>query len=296
MDLKTLTCCLLTALTAGLAGCERHETARTAPAEETAPYIVATDPQLACIASRVAPDGIVVHTVAPPDPESHAHAWAPSREDARLLRKAALVVSGGAGADGWLDLLGVRDDRLVRIGTAMREALITVSTSTHSHGPSGVHSHAILAPRPWLDPSLGLLAASEIGDAIVASELASREDIDAKSATIVRPLSDIRDAMTSGADNLLIVSTSEAWRYPARRIGAAISVVDPGTEAVWVRVEITAARASRVVLIGELDRDAIQASLDGTGVEIIGTLSVGDDECAWLDALDDFNRALRGGQ
>ncbi|GAB4546949.1 MAG: hypothetical protein Tsb0013_06270 [Phycisphaerales bacterium] len=272
-------------------GCSDHQPASDSKAEaaHSQPTIVVTDHQLECIVARMVPAGTRIEIVAPDDPEAHEHAWSPTRERARTLRNASLVITAGGGTDAWIDLLGLRDDRVLRLADAFDDRLIVVDTDTHSHGLAGEHSHPIHAPRPWLDPTFAAVCVERIGRRLTADGLVLAETFD--DTTIRAPLASIADALQRDATGVLIVTTSDAWRYPARAIGADVVVVEPSTDPVWIRVEVSASNARRVVVIGDLDIGAIRPTLEESGVQV-ASIAQGQDACSWLDALDAFAQAV----
>ncbi len=281
---------LLLLVTVLLGACSEAQTPPTAPRAPTQRTVVVTDPQLACLVGRMLASDVRMEIIAPPDPESHDHTWAPTREQARMIRDATMVVTGGAGADGWLDLLGVRSDRLERVSDAVKDDLIVVSSDSHSHGASGSHSHVVYAPRPWLDPRRGVRILGWLSDTLTHEGLSADNDERA-----MGPLRDIFVSLRLESTDTLVVSTSASWHYPAEAVGASVAIVEQGTDPVWVRVEVNAAQPKRVVLVGDLDAQGVRAALEGSSVEVIA-IEMGEDECSWLDALEAFAKAIRASE
>ncbi|MEM1423331.1 MAG: zinc ABC transporter substrate-binding protein [Planctomycetota bacterium] len=277
-------------LCALLVACDNAPPQPTPQTEETTtPTIVVTDPQLACLIEPALPATVTLTTIAPDDPEAHATRWSPDRAQARTLRNADLVVTAGAGTDAWLAIIGLRDDRVLRLAGADTDPLIPIATETHSHGPGGEHSHTVYAPRPWHAPDLAQRMTESIGarlraDGLVDSVAYDDSEVRSRLATI--------DAIMPGStDNLLVVTTSDAWRYAAQRVGAGVLVVDDDAEPATVRVEISSTTARRVILIGDVDAQGVRGILRGSGINVID-IPTGDDACSWLDTLETFARAV----
>lgn len=280
--LPTLACCA-----------ERTNPAPTTSTQDTARTVVVTDPHLACLIDDDLEGDATVTVIAPPDPTAHATSWSPDRTTARTLRNADLVITTGAGTDAWLDLLGLRDDRRLTLAPTIRDRMIAIGTDTHSHGPAGEHSHTVYAPRPWLAPDL----ARQTIDAIT-SRLTREGLIDpvAYDDTALRArLTGIRAMLDEARADSMLVTTHEEWRYAAESAGISVAVVEDGSDPVWIRVEVTAANAQRVILAGDIDTESVREALDGSGIEITA-LTLDGEGCSWLDALEAFAKALTGGR
>lgn len=271
-----------------LASCAEQEQTDTqtsiAPDVRT---VVITDPHLACLVEPLLAEDVALVTVAPDDPTDHDTGWSPEREDARALRNADLVVTPGGGSDFWLDIIGLREDRVLRLANAYPDALIPIATDTHSHGPGGEHSHTIYAPRPWHEPGLAERATVSIESRLRSDGLLGSTD-DHPSRT---ELALIDLALPDNANTTLVVTTRDAWRHGARRVGARALTVEPDADPVWVRVEVSASNAQRVILVGDIDAEGVRATMEDAAIEIL-EIPLSDDPCGWVDALRAFADAL----
>lgn len=264
-------------LAATLGACSEAQSPKQSdtPGEPVEAYIVVTDPQLACLVGLVSDTPVKV--VAPPDPTAHTHRWTPDREQARTLRDASHIVSAGAGTDAWLDTLGVRRDRVIRVSDGLEDDLIVLESVTHSHGPNGSHSHDVYTPRPWLDPVLAARLRPTLARALGENTL--RTTIET-------------DESFGDANGTLIVTDNDAWRYPARRAGAHVLVADPDDDPTWIRVEVASTGVRRLILIGPFDEHSVREAIGIVGFEVISIDTSSADPCAWREQVDALMRAI----
>jgi len=101
-------------------------------------------------AQRIAADHAEVIFPAPPDVDPAF--WMPDTETIRAYQKADLVLLNGAGYASWLEKASLPRLRQVNTSASFQDGYIAVQEDvTHSHGPTGDHSHAGTAFTTWLD-------------------------------------------------------------------------------------------------------------------------------------------------
>ena len=78
--------------------------------------------------------------------------WMPDEQAIRDYQKADLILLNGAGYAKWVNKVSLPRLRQVDTSASFAEGYIAVrDTITHSHGPTGEHSHAGTAFTTWLD-------------------------------------------------------------------------------------------------------------------------------------------------
>jgi zinc transport system substrate-binding protein len=94
--------------------------------------------------------------------------WSPEPEIIVEYQQADVILLNGAGYAVWTANVTLPRSRLVNTTAALTDQLIPVqSTVTHTHGPSGDHSHGDTAFTTWLDPGIAIEQARAVLDAAV---------------------------------------------------------------------------------------------------------------------------------
>jgi zinc transport system substrate-binding protein len=94
--------------------------------------------------------------------------WSPEPEIIAEYQQADLILLNGAGYAAWTANATLPRSRLVNTTAALTDQLIPVqSTVTHTHGPSGDHSHGDTAFTTWLDPGIAIEQARAVLNAVV---------------------------------------------------------------------------------------------------------------------------------
>jgi zinc transport system substrate-binding protein len=91
--------------------------------------------------------------------------WYPSTEIISSLQQADLIVSNGAGYEGWTKTASLPSSKVLYSAASLN--LIEGKVGTHSHGKGGEHSHGELDPKTWSDPNLFAQQAEVIHKALV---------------------------------------------------------------------------------------------------------------------------------
>lgn len=213
-------------LSFALAACTRH------PAEDR-PVAAATIPPLADVLSRVAGSGWRVATVVPPGVSPHV--FEPTPREARLVAPARLVVTVGAGYDGWAARLASACASKAVLLDAGRAAGIEAADETDGHAS---HEHGGLGHDPhwWLSPLLVAkilpAVAAELSRVDPAGAAGYRNRAALFSEELARLDAELIETLRPVAGSSLITSHN-AWVYFADRyglkVGASIEPV-PGRE------------------------------------------------------------------
>ena len=87
-----------------------------------------------------------------------------------MLQAADLVVINGATYESWLDSVSLDDSKVFDSTHELSESFIKTDDSvTHSHGPTGEHSHSGIGSQLWLDPRLAVGQAGSLEKYLVQS-------------------------------------------------------------------------------------------------------------------------------
>ena len=94
--------------------------------------------------------------------------WQPDIETILAYQRADLVLLNGANYARWAGKVSLPTSRLVNTSAGFSDQYIAIeTTTTHSHGPSGDHSHAGTAFTTWLDFTQAVEQARAIKAALV---------------------------------------------------------------------------------------------------------------------------------
>jgi zinc transport system substrate-binding protein len=112
--------------------------------------VYAVNYPLTYFAERIGGNYVNVMFPAPPDIDPAF--WSPDPETIRKYQQADLIILNGAGYAKWTKKASLPMLRSVNTAQAFADTLIQIQTeTTHSHGPTGEHSHAGTAFTTWLD-------------------------------------------------------------------------------------------------------------------------------------------------
>ena len=157
----------LMALLALLVGCSGDDRAASEPENDRGPpSVYAVNYPLVYFAGRIAGDSVEVVLPVPGDIDPAM--WVPDAGAIAELQRADLVLLNGAGYEGWLQRATLSRSRLVDTSAAFADRLIPVENDvTHSHGPTGDHSHEGTAFTTWLDCEFAIEHARAVLSALV---------------------------------------------------------------------------------------------------------------------------------
>jgi len=102
--------------------------------------------------------------------------WTPDVATIAALQKADLIFLNGAGYAGWVDKVSLPLSRVVNTSKAFSDRYLTSKAEvTHSHGPTGEHTHENLAFTTWLDFDLAARQAEAVATALSRKNPAYKE-------------------------------------------------------------------------------------------------------------------------
>jgi zinc transport system substrate-binding protein len=219
--------------------------ALTLPAESAAkPVVYVVSYPLQYFAERIGGDAIEVVFPAPPG-EDPAF-WMPDAASVAGLQEADLVLLNGAGYAHWLDRVTLRESRLEDTSRSFRDEYLPVEgVVTHSHGPSGEHSHAGTAFTTWLDLRLAARQARAVEEAL-SRLLPERADTFRDSAAALErdllALDARLEALAARHPDLPLLASHPVYAYLARRYGLNLESVmwepdEVPAEAAWNALE-----------------------------------------------------------
>ena len=191
-----------------------------AAGEEDGPLSVAVvnDP-LAYFAQRIGGEHVEVIFPVPRDVDPAL--WFPDGEAVAAYQDADLILLSGAGYAGWVQRASLPRAKLVDTSAAFAARLIPVESAvTHQHGPRGEHSHGGMAFTTWLDPTLAMLQARAIADALARArpehEAALRGGLSALEADL-RALDERLGAAARRLGAAPVVFSHPVYQYLERR-------------------------------------------------------------------------------
>jgi zinc transport system substrate-binding protein len=143
------------------------EKTNTVVATENKPVeIITVNNPLYYFTERLAGDLATVSLAAPKlgDPSQ----WNPDLEELLVIQQAELIVLNGAGYSSWLDKISLSSRQILNSSLDAKEQWIPLTKqATHSHGPTGEHSHSGYAITTWMDISIAQQQASAIAEALI---------------------------------------------------------------------------------------------------------------------------------
>lgn len=231
-----------------LAACapERAEVRGGADAPERGPLRVLTvNEPLAYFARRIGGDDVEARYPGPADEDPSF--WSPGRDALREFQGADLILLNGAGYAKWIERASLPAARLVDTSAAFTDRLIPLDGEvTHSHGPEGEHSHVGTELTTWIDPTLAILHARAILDALVERRPERETRFTERFGTLETELGALDEALRTavGKDpDRALVASHPVYAYLARRYGLNLRSVhwEPDTvpdEAAWRELEV----------------------------------------------------------
>ncbi|MEO8055011.1 MAG: metal ABC transporter substrate-binding protein [Acidobacteriota bacterium] len=186
--------------------------AAAAAAAEPRPVAAATIAPLASLTEQVAGSGWDVVTVVPPGVSPHV--FEPGPRDVKRLAKARLVVTVGAGYDGWV--AGLVAACAARAAVHDAGASVGVRADAARPGERDHDGEIGRDPHWWLSPRRAAAALAPLAEAFARLDPAGAEGYRARAAEAGRSLAalDAEVAATlAPARGRAVVSTHNSWAY-----------------------------------------------------------------------------------
>jgi zinc transport system substrate-binding protein len=219
--------------------------------------------------------------------------WMPDRETVSDYQRADLIVLNGAAYARWVTKVSLPGRKQVDTSKAFEHGLITVEDSvTHSHGPSGEHSHAGRAFTTWLDFHQAVQQAEAIAEALSSKLPEHQPEFEKNLAALRTDLMrlDLELQQTvAGKPRQLLFASHPVYHYLARRYELHIQDMvwepdDMPSDQQWLQLRLAQERFPAVWMLWEKQPIAeIAQQLDSTGISVAVF-----DPCANRPASGDF--------
>jgi zinc transport system substrate-binding protein len=256
------------------------------------------------LAGRVGGEAVEVAFPAPPDVDPAT--WSPSPEVILDYQKADLIVLNGAGYARWVDRVTLPKSKLVDTSGGFRDRLLPIESSvTHSHGPTGEHTHGELASTFWLDPSLATDQARALEGAFGRARPEQREHFRGNQERLAAELAAL-DARLEHAAGLLggrpILYSHPVYQYLQGRYslnGRALhwEPDEAPSEAMWRELEeVLASHPARLMLWEGEPSEEVKRRLASLGIEsvLFDPAGNGRGDDGWLATMQSNAERLEG--
>lgn len=206
-----------------IAGCapEGANEAADKPEAPQALTVVTVNYPLAYFAERILGDAGSVSFPAPPgvDPAY----WSPEPAVISEYQQADLIILNGAGYADWIANASLPQSRLVDTTAAVSDQLIEIeNTVTHTHGPTGDHSHGDTAFTTWLDLDIAVAQAQAMTEAMILArpdlEAGLRQGFAELEVDLVASNEELKE-VTAGIGDQPVLFSHPVYQYFERRYG-----------------------------------------------------------------------------
>ena len=176
---------------------------------------------LTYFAQRIGGDDVEVHFPAPPgvDPAF----WMPEVKQIIAYQQADLIFLNGARYAKWVDRVSLPRLKLVNTSQAFKKEYVSGDAGkTHSHGPSGDHSHGGVAFTTWLDFSQAALQAKAIAEALAGERPDLASDFQQRLALLESDLLELDNEMQAigqRAGGKPLLASHPVYQFLQRRYG-----------------------------------------------------------------------------
>ena len=182
-------------------------------------HVITVNYPLAYFAERILGDRGSVSFPAPADVDPAY--WSPAPEIISEYQQADLILANGAGYAAWLANATLPRSHVVDTTAAVRERLIPIESAvTHTHGPTGDHSHGGTAFTTWLDFDLAVEQARAILEAVVSARPQHEADFRTAFAALEADLQELDSKLQEISDQLgkeTVLFSHPVYQYFERR-------------------------------------------------------------------------------
>ncbi len=199
---------------------------------------------LSYFAERIGGEHVKVVFPAPQDVDPAF--WTPDTETVRKYQQADLIILNGAEYAKWTKKVSLPLLRSVDISRSFKDKLIQLeSNTTHSHGPSGDHSHGGTAFTTWLDFNQAVQQAEAIMKSFVREKPAHGQAFADNFAALKKDLLHLDERLkiiTVHKGGQPLVASHPIYQYLARRYNLNLKMMmwepdeDPG-HAEWQKLK-----------------------------------------------------------
>ena len=246
-------------------------------------------------AERIAGAHATVVLPAPPDVDPAF--WMPDTDTIAAYQRADLILLNGAHYAHWLRKVSLPTFRLVDTSSGFQDRYIPIADRvTHTHGPTGEHTHTDVAFTTWLDFDLAARQAKAIADALSRRRPELRETFQRQYAALAQDLMALDQAIKAlvATQQQRLIASHPVYDYLARRYSLSIKSVhwEPGVmpdAEQWVALQALRQTHPARWMIWERQPIAIiAAKLKTMGIE-----SLVFDPCANAPAQGNFLSVMR---
>jgi zinc transport system substrate-binding protein len=241
-------------------GAESEDTSHESVVDDDSRLVVvAVNYPLAYMAERLGGDLVRVDYPVPGgiDPAF----WQPTPEDIGRIQAADVILLNGAGYAKWTAVATLPASRIVVTSEGVEERYLVVEGNvSHTHGPQGEHSHGEVAFTTWLDPTIAMIQATAVAEAIKAMRPAERDVIQSNLERLIVDLEaldrELADAF--GGSNRVLLASHPVYQYLARRYDLQLSSVhfepdEAPSEQAWSDLERMRVRSGADVMLWEAE-------------------------------------------
>ena len=187
-------------------------------AAELRPVVYTVNYPLHYFARRIAGNRLKVVFPAPKriDPAF----WVPEPKVIVGYQDADLILVNGAGYAKWRVVVSVPRRSIVDTSAAFRKSFIPIARVSHTHGPTGKHSHGAVAFTTWLDFNQAARQSKAIAAAFAKRWPRARQSFETNLAGLSADLRalDLRmGALSAGKPDLPLIASHLVYQYFARR-------------------------------------------------------------------------------
>ncbi len=231
--------------------------------------------------------------------------WQPDPDTIAQYQSARLVILNGAEFEKWALTAPLPRSRVVNTAIDFRDEWIEFEHAvSHSHGPSGEHSHAGIDGHTWLDPLLAIKQARDIERALTDAFPLKADTFAINLMSLESDLRRINDRLvelTPDVGRVRLLASHPAYNYLAQRYGWEIINLDLDPEAplseegVGDILRAAGDDAARpIVLLWESEpRRATRAMLDAAGVTSVLFSPAENPTPDELELLGDYMQIMR---
>ncbi|MEX1023914.1 MAG: metal ABC transporter substrate-binding protein [Planctomycetota bacterium] len=154
--------------------------------------------------------------------------WSPPRDVIADYQRAGAIVLNGARFEQWALRTTLPAARTINTAEGFRDRFLTFeSETTHSHGPTGEHTHAGIDGHTWLDPLLAIeqVRALAAGLERLFPELETTAERLALEADLLALDERLRTELV-GLGNVRLFASHPAYDYLARRYAWEVTNLD----------------------------------------------------------------------
>lgn len=217
----------LTAI-AMIAGCKpTGSSSQTTPNPGSPLTVYATFSPLAYFAERIA--GGEVEVICPLPAGADPATWRPNPQTIAAFQNAGLILTNGAAFESWVANAPLPRSRVVDTTAGFALDLLDLGESTHSHGPTGEHSHSGIDGHTWLDPINAMQQAHAIRDAMKAAFPGNDASFAAgynALAADLRGLDESLRELSPMVARARLLASHPAYNYLAARYGWSVTSMD----------------------------------------------------------------------